>query len=131
KGALLRRVLRSALRFSDEAMARALRRRKTPFSRSSASLVFITRLDQYFPCRPRVFRAGLRRAAMPRNLRILDPWRQSPQPRASAALSFLPVARLTRLLIAFLPTISERFLRVPPQKKVNSPASPLAKCAPR
>ena len=51
--------------------------------------------------------------------------------RASAALSFLPVARLTRFLIAFLPTIAERFLRVPPQKNVNSPASPLAKCAPR
>src|SRR5439155_13438223 len=70
KGALLRRSLRSALRFSDEAMARALLRRKTPFSRSSASLVSITRLDQYFPRRARVFEAGLRRAAMPRNLRI-------------------------------------------------------------
>jgi hypothetical protein len=47
-GALLRRRLRSAERLSDSATARGLRRVKTPCSRSSASLVRITRADQRF-----------------------------------------------------------------------------------
>src|SRR5262245_60059195 len=46
KGALLRRPLRSAERLSDSATARGLRWVKTPFSRSSALLVRITRADQ-------------------------------------------------------------------------------------
>src|SRR5262245_1200557 len=45
-GALLRRALRSAERLSDSATARGLRWVKTPFSRSSALLVRITRADQ-------------------------------------------------------------------------------------
>jgi hypothetical protein len=42
----LRRLLRSADRFSDVAMARGVRFLKTAFSRSSASLVSVTRPDQ-------------------------------------------------------------------------------------
>src|SRR5688572_4733896 len=45
-GALLRRLLRSAERLSDAAMARGLRWVKTPCSRSSALLVRMTRADQ-------------------------------------------------------------------------------------
>ena len=46
KGALLRRALCSAERFSDTATERGLRRVKTPFSRSIASLVRMTFADQ-------------------------------------------------------------------------------------
>lgn len=45
-GALLRRVLRSAERFSERATARGLRLVNTPRSRSSAALVRMTRADQ-------------------------------------------------------------------------------------
>jgi len=45
KGALLRRPLCSAERLSESATARGLRRAKTPFSRSSALLVRMTRAD--------------------------------------------------------------------------------------
>lgn len=44
-GALLRRLLCSAERLRDSATARGLRRVNTPFSRSSALLVRITRAD--------------------------------------------------------------------------------------
>jgi hypothetical protein len=47
-GALLRRRLRSADRLRDCATARGLRLVKTPRSRSSASLVCMTRADQRF-----------------------------------------------------------------------------------
>ena len=46
KDALFRRALRSAERLSDSATARGLPWVKTPFSRSSALLVRITRADQ-------------------------------------------------------------------------------------
>jgi hypothetical protein len=45
-GALFLRRLRSAERFSERATARALRCLNTPRSRSSASLVRMTRADQ-------------------------------------------------------------------------------------
>jgi len=54
-GADLRRRLDSAERFSDRAIARGLFLVKTPGSRSSASLVCMTRRDQREP-----FFAGLR-----------------------------------------------------------------------
>jgi len=47
-GALLRRLLRSAERLSERAMARGLRLVKAPRSRSSALLVRMTRADQRF-----------------------------------------------------------------------------------
>ena len=50
-GALLRRLLCSAERFSERAMARGLRFVKTPCSRSSALLVRMTRADQRLECR--------------------------------------------------------------------------------
>src|SRR5258708_39769007 len=43
---LLRRRLRSAERFNERAMARGLANENTPLSRSSASLVSVTRCDQ-------------------------------------------------------------------------------------
>src|SRR6266404_5038050 len=43
---LLRRRLRSAERFNDRAMARGLANENTPLSKSSASLVSVTRCDQ-------------------------------------------------------------------------------------
>ena len=49
-GALLRRRLCSAERFSERAMARGLRFVKTPCSRSSALLVRMTRADQRLGC---------------------------------------------------------------------------------
>ena len=47
-GSALRRRLWSADLFNDAAMARGERRVKTPVSRSSASLVLMTRADQRF-----------------------------------------------------------------------------------
>src|SRR5438552_13299465 len=49
-GALLRRLLRSAERLSERAIARALRFLNTPRSRSSALLVRMTRADQRLGC---------------------------------------------------------------------------------
>ena len=49
-GALLRRLLRSAERLSERAIARALRFLNTPPSRSSALLVRMTRADQRLGC---------------------------------------------------------------------------------
>src|SRR5882724_1726578 len=43
---LLRRRLRSAERFNERAMARGLANENTPLSKSSASLVSVTRCDQ-------------------------------------------------------------------------------------
>jgi hypothetical protein len=54
-GSDLRRLLASAERLSESAIARGLRLVKTPLSRSSASLVCITRLDHR-----EVFLAGAR-----------------------------------------------------------------------
>src|SRR5919108_3034702 len=46
KGSVFRRLLRSAERLSERAIARELSRENTPLSRSSASLVAVTRWDQ-------------------------------------------------------------------------------------
>src|SRR5437763_10914750 len=91
-GALLRRSLRSAERLSERATARGLRLVNTPRSRSSASLVRMTRADQRLPrfARVAIWKAREQSACLNGSARAL----LGPEGRADGGDQLLGVDRL-------------------------------------